>query len=130
MNGLRGTMANGPDASKHLHHGDSACPYVSRANLGSFASAKLTISARDQLWTSAALAVDGLPVRLRRFRKSHHLIPASPGARSGDCSRQPRIMPTCVGLLRAYQTIVSESFSENGKVETEMSLLEGIIDSL
>jgi len=71
---------------------------------------KLIISARDQLWTSAALAVDGLPVRLRRFRKSHHLIPASPGARSGDCSRQPRIMPTCVGLLRAYQTIVSESF--------------------
>ena len=39
-------------------------------------------------------------------------------------------MPTGAGLLRAYQTIVSESFSENGKVETEMSLLEGIIDSL
>jgi len=40
---------------------------------------KLTILARDQLWTSAALAVDGLPVWLRRFRKSHHLIPAGPG---------------------------------------------------
>jgi hypothetical protein len=82
---------------------------------------KLIISARDQLWTSAALAVDGLPLRLRRFRKSHQLIPASSGARSEDCNRQRRIKPTGVGLLRAYQTIVSESFSENGKVETEMS---------
>ena len=34
---------------------------------------------RDQLWTSAALVVDGLRGRLRRFRKSHHLSPASPG---------------------------------------------------
>jgi hypothetical protein len=71
---------------------------------------KLIISARDQLWTSAALAVDGLPLRLRRFRKSHQLIPASSGARSEDCNRQRRIKPTGVGLLRAYQTIVSESF--------------------
>jgi hypothetical protein len=33
---------------------------------------------RDQLWTSAALVVDGLGVRLRGFRKSHHFIPAAP----------------------------------------------------
>ena len=28
----------------------------------------------DQLWTMRALAVDGLGVRLRGFRKSHHFI--------------------------------------------------------
>jgi hypothetical protein len=38
---------------------------------------------RDQLWTISALAVDGLGVRLRRFRKSHHLIAAGPGAIRG-----------------------------------------------
>ncbi|HMH98429.1 MAG TPA: hypothetical protein VK577_17910, partial [Bradyrhizobium sp.] len=81
---------------------------------------KLIISARDQLWTSAALAVDGLPVRLRRFRKSHHLIPASPGGRDqgiavgshASCQLVSaccvRIKPSCLNL-----------FSENGKVETE-----------
>jgi hypothetical protein len=37
------------------------------------------VNARDQLWTSAALPVDGFGVQLRGFRKSHHLIPASPG---------------------------------------------------
>jgi hypothetical protein len=38
---------------------------------------------RDQLWTiefSCAFAVDGLCLPLRRFRKSHQLIPAGPGA--------------------------------------------------
>jgi hypothetical protein len=39
---------------------------------------------REQLWTSAALPVDGLRVRLRGFRKSHHLIPAGPRSRQGD----------------------------------------------
>ena len=38
------------------------------------------------------------------------LDPGRPPARSGDCSRQRRIKPTGVGVLRAYQTIVSESF--------------------
>src|SRR6266849_4268379 len=104
-------MANGRDASKHLHHGESACPHVPRASLEAGSNLeKLTagpaktgsprahptrrtrakrirfrfvlmakVNARDQLWTSAALPVDGLGVQLRGFRKSHHLIPASPG---------------------------------------------------
>ena len=38
---------------------------------------------KDQLWTSAALPVDGLVVRLRRFRKSHHFVPAGPDPDSG-----------------------------------------------
>jgi hypothetical protein len=38
----------------------------------------LTIMTREELWTSGALLVDGLRVRLRGFRKSHHLIPAGP----------------------------------------------------
>jgi hypothetical protein len=38
----------------------------------------LTIMTREELWTSGALFVDGLRVRLRGFRKSHHLIPAGP----------------------------------------------------
>jgi hypothetical protein len=62
----------------------------------------LIIRARDQLWTGRALPVDGLPVRLRGFRKSHHLIPTGPG-RSGDCSRQRRVRPARVGLPCAYQ---------------------------
>jgi hypothetical protein len=45
MSGLTGTMANGRDASKHLHHGESACPYAASANLRRFASAQLTIKA-------------------------------------------------------------------------------------
>jgi len=39
--------------------------------------------AREELWTSAALLVDGLRVRLRGFRKSHHLIPAGPAKQAG-----------------------------------------------
>src|SRR6266404_4299907 len=35
------------------------------------------VNAREELWTSRALSVDGLAVPLRGFRKSHHLIPAS-----------------------------------------------------
>jgi hypothetical protein len=72
--------------------------------------------------------VDGLGVRLRRFRKSHHLIPAGPPRRSRfegilrDCNRQKRIEFVRAGLR------VRISKSRN-KVETEMSLLEGIIDS-
>lgn len=37
-----------------------------------------TVNTREELWTSGALPVDGLRVRLRGFRKSHHLIPAGP----------------------------------------------------
>src|SRR5260370_28461150 len=57
----------------------------------------LTIMTREELWTSVALLVDGLRVRLRGFRKSHHLIPAGPAYRR-DCEqrrgvRQGRIRP-------------------------------------
>jgi hypothetical protein len=79
---------------------------------------------RDQLWTSGALPVDGLVVRLRGFRKSHHLILAGPGA-LGDCSRQRHVMSARVGLLRAYQS----SYLNLQKGRDGMSLLEGIIDS-
>ena len=46
----------------------------------------------DELWTSAALSVDGLGVRLRGFRKSHHLIRAGPdpfGGFAGAATRRP-----------------------------------------
>jgi hypothetical protein len=63
---------------------------------------------RDQLWTSAALAVDGFPVQLHRFGKSHQLIRADPGRPKGLHSQRrfvlPRILP-----LRAYH-LVSFSF--------------------
>src|SRR5260370_24776728 len=39
----------------------------------------LTIMTREELWTSVALLVDGLPGRLGGFRKSPHFIPAGPG---------------------------------------------------
>jgi len=46
-------------------------------------------------------AAAGLRVRLRRFRKSHHLIPADPGDdRSGVCSRRRCVKSARVGLLR------------------------------
>jgi hypothetical protein len=74
------------------------------------------------LWTSAGLAVDGTGVRLRGFRKSHHLIPAGPGGTQGiavgsDASSQARADPR-VRINR------SKKQGRDG-----MSLLEGIIDS-
>jgi hypothetical protein len=58
---------------------------------------------RDELWTSRALAVDGLRVRLRRFRKSHQFILAGhdprwaiSGLRSAAARRMAR-----ANLLRA-----------------------------
>jgi hypothetical protein len=79
----------------------------------------------DQLWTSRALPVDGLGVRLRRFRKSHQLILASSGP-TGDCSRQRRVMSAHV----APAVCVSHpypNFQRQGR--DGMSLLEGTIDS-
>src|SRR5258706_8835655 len=64
----------------------------------------LTIMTREELWTSVALLVDGLRVRLRGFRKSHHLIPASPAYRR-DCSRRRRVRQARIGLRRAYHRI-------------------------
>jgi len=99
-------MANGGRASKGLRMGKTACRHAARARLEAAKRAieadkpdspyaksarrtrtprirfrfvlLLTIMTREELWTSRALLVDGLRVRLRGFRKSHHLIPADP----------------------------------------------------
>jgi hypothetical protein len=42
------------------------------------------VNAHEELWTISALAVDGLTVPLRRFRKSHHFVPASPDPGAQD----------------------------------------------
>jgi len=50
--------------------------------------------------------VDGLAALLRRFRKSHHLIPAGLGAPLGhlrDCSRQHALRRAGRQGPRAYQ---------------------------
>jgi hypothetical protein len=64
-------------------------------------------------------------VRLRRFRKSHHLIRAGSEvfAFPGHCSRQRR-----VDFMRAGLTL-RINLNQEIRVETEMSLLEGTIDS-
>jgi len=97
-------MAKAGGASKHLPHGQGACPHaqindwsgpirprvtrIRRAGLASresdsglFSLAK--VNAGEELWTICALSVDGLRGRLRRFRKSHHLIRAGSGAPRG-----------------------------------------------
>jgi hypothetical protein len=43
----------------------------------------LITTTHDELWTGAGLAVDGLGVQLRGFRKSHHLTLAAPGTPEG-----------------------------------------------
>jgi hypothetical protein len=65
------------------------------------------VNAGEELWTGGALPVDGLPVPLRGFRKSHHLIRAGPEHPSPEqptkwglqsaATRKPRVG------LRAYQ---------------------------
>ena len=78
---------------------------------------------REQLWTTLLCPVDGMGVRLRRFRKSHHLIRANPEVLGAfrDCSRQRRAV-ACGPTSRI-------NLDQEIKVETEMSLLEGTIDS-
>ena len=66
----------------------------------------LIIMTREELWTSRALPVDGLRVRLRGFRKSHHLIPAGPGPR-GLQFAATRQTSAC-RLAACVSTIVSE----------------------
>src|SRR6202011_3554400 len=60
------------------------------------------VNAREELWTSAALPVDGFAVRLRRFRKSHHLIPAGPlglhGSAVGSDASNQRVSACCVRI--------------------------------
>jgi hypothetical protein len=67
--------------------------------------------------------VDGLVVPLRRFRKSHHLILAGPGAIRGV---QPAVARARIDLLREYQPSYP-NLQRQGR--DGMSLLEGIIDS-
>ena len=47
---------------------------------------RFVLSLTNVLWTAGPIPVDGLGVRLRGFRKSHHLIPAGP-VLFRDCSR-------------------------------------------
>lgn len=44
----------------------------------------------DELWTNESWLVDGLGTRLRRFRKSHHLIRDRPALIRGDRKSDPR----------------------------------------
>jgi hypothetical protein len=78
-----------------------------------------------------ALPVDGLPVPLRGFRKSHHFVPASSDTGTRRTIRElhsatARHVSACrAGRVRI--TLVSEFFQRQGR--DGMSLLEGIIDS-
>jgi hypothetical protein len=74
---------------------------------------------RHQLWTSAAFVVDGLGVRLRGFRKSHHFIPASLGGTQGIAA----------GSSASFRRRVRINRFKRNKGRDGMSLLEGIIDS-
>jgi hypothetical protein len=75
----------------------------------------------DQLWTSTALSVDGLGVRLRGFRKSHHLIRADPDA-FGGLQVQRR-----VARKRGLISVRINTIKRQGR--DGMSLLESIFDS-
>src|ERR1700759_679307 len=77
---------------------------------------------REELWTSAALPVDGFGVRLRGFRKSHHFGMAGPEAFRGLQSAATRLLPSRVSL-RVRINILKEQGRDG------MSLLEGTIDS-
>jgi hypothetical protein len=73
--------------------------------------------------------VDGVGVRLRRFRKSHHFVPASLGPDTLDHRRvQPprREMGAHAGGPRAYRSYPN---FEKRQGRDGMSLLEGVIDS-
>src|ERR1700733_7332140 len=85
----------------------------------------LIIVTRDELWTSAALVVDGLVAALRRFRKSHQLILAGPGGTQGICNANVVGSDASVSACCVRTTIVSNK----GKGRDGMSLLESIIDS-
>jgi hypothetical protein len=72
--------------------------------------------------------VDGLGVPLRRFRKSHHLSLAGPqGFRGGSKAFEGSAAGSDARVLRAGLRVRINT--SRSKVETEMSLLEGIIDS-
>jgi hypothetical protein len=57
-----------------------------------FVLVKQKLTPKDELWTRLALPVDGPGVQLRGFRKSHHLMPAAPGATRGlRCAVTPQV---------------------------------------
>jgi hypothetical protein len=106
LNGLMGTMPAPRLSSKRDFEGKCAYPpdgTAKRAGLvqGDSRPATSTIVAKRAfdsdsfhsltrrptlLWTARALPVDGLGVRLRGFRKSHHLSHASSGSIRRICS--------------------------------------------
>src|SRR2546421_642442 len=65
----------------------------------------------DELWTSGPFVVDGLGVQLRGFRKSHHLIPASPDRSNGIAAGSHARDTRAPGGSRVYQ--------QSAKVEVE-----------
>jgi hypothetical protein len=81
---------------------------------------------REELWTSGALLVDGVPLQLRGFRKSHHLIPA--GQASDKLGAVTGVQPAAARQTSAWACCVEyQHIQEQGR--DGMSLLEGIIDS-
>ena len=69
------------------------------------AKVKQKLTASNSCGKIGALSVDGLRVRLRGFRKSHHFIPASPDPDAGWTIRELQSAATRarVGVPRAYQ---------------------------
>src|SRR5260370_22315645 len=153
MSGLKSIMANGGRASKARSTGNLHVPHVSSARLQPakltmkanrsarrarmqrvglarreirFRFVLMTIvNGREELWTGRALPVDGHPVRLRGFRKSHHLIRAGPG----QPQRGLQLAATRQASACRPAAFVSTIVTEICKGRDGMSLLEGIIDS-
>jgi hypothetical protein len=75
------------------------------------------VNAHEELWTISGLPVDGVRVPLRRFRKSHHFVPASHDPDALDHRRvQPRReIRAHAGVPWAYHSYPNV---EKGKVET------------
>ena len=118
------SMAKAASAIKNLPHGEGACPHVQISMCKSAIGTRLIrapgcahparrtrmprirfrfvliakVNVAEELWTSRGLPVDGLRGRLRRFRKSHHLMRAGSGNPAGLQLAAAR--RTRVGLLR------------------------------
>jgi hypothetical protein len=92
----------------------------------------LIIMTRDELWTSAALLVDGLVAALRRFRKSHHLIPAGPGGTQKTPEGLRRKIAVGSDVSMSACCVCTSIVAYKGKVETacpssKASLIPGTI---
>src|SRR6266403_758562 len=122
---LQGSHAPAPDSKGRLlrsrHTVPTRCKRTRRTGLAKRESDSVLFSSQSltrnqQLWTSRALPVDGLTVRLRRFRKSHHLILAS-----RDPNKTPGHQGTAVGsrVNACWPAVrVSSSYPKSAKVET------------